>query len=87
MSRTTIAVETATRDRLAGRAKAMGGVSLDEALRALLFEHECAEAFARLDADPEQLESYRREAQAWAELDIQIVEQSAPASSRGSHVP
>ena len=74
MPRTTIAVESATRDRLAGRAKAMGGVSLDEALQALLFEHECAEALTRLDADPAQLQKYRAEAQAWAELDVRVVE-------------
>lgn len=74
MPRTTIAVESATRDRLAGRAKAMGGVSLDEALQALLFEHECAEALARLDADPAQLRDYREQARAWAELDVPVTE-------------
>ena len=74
MARTTIAVEAATRDKLARIAASQGGVSLDEALRTLIYEHECAEALRRLDADPVALADYRREAQEWAEVDVQVAE-------------
>jgi hypothetical protein len=75
MARTTIAVDSATRDALTAVAKRPGGnASLDDALRSLLWEHECRESLARLDADPQLREDYRRESQEWAELDVAVTE-------------
>jgi hypothetical protein len=64
-------VSTEARDKLAKIASDdLGGVSLDAALRELLFEHESAAALARLEADPEALADYQREARDWAELAV-----------------
>lgn len=66
-------VSVEARDALARiAADEMGGVSLDEALRVILFQHQAAVAVARLEADPEALADYRREAQEWAELDVRV---------------
>lgn len=52
----------------------MGGVSLDEALRILLFEHESRVALGRLSADPDQHAGYLGEASEFAEVDTSIAE-------------
>ncbi len=61
-----------TRDRLAQRQSDFGYASLDEALEALLFQQESAEAIARLLADPVGLAAYQQQAHLWAELDQPI---------------
>lgn len=72
---TSMRVDQANRDALARiAAEELGGVSLDEALRMLLFEHETMRAVARLEADPEALANWQREAREWAELDTGITE-------------
>lgn len=72
---TTMRVSTTTRDTLARIAQdEMGGVSLDEALRTVLFQHETAVALRRLAADPEMAEDYFNEAQALAEVDVEVNE-------------
>ncbi len=52
----------------------LGGVSLDEALATVLFEHESRQALARLAEDPNELDSYRAEAAELAEVDITVGE-------------
>lgn len=75
MTQTSIRVSPGNRDALAGIARdELGGVSLDEALRIVLFEHRTAAALARLAADPAALEDYRDEAQELAETDVQVSE-------------
>lgn len=72
---TTMRVSVPTRDELARVAEdEFGGVSLDEALQIVLFEHRSAIAVARLQADPEALADYQAEAAEWAELDVEPVE-------------
>jgi ribosomal protein L12E/L44/L45/RPP1/RPP2 len=68
---TTLRVSVEARDTLARiAADELGGVSLDEALRIVLFHYQAAVAIARVEADPEALADYRREAQEWAELEV-----------------
>ena len=74
MAKTTISVDTSTRNALADCAKALGDVSMDAALRALLFRWACYEAFGVLDADPAMLADYRAEAQQLAEVDVAVTE-------------
>jgi ribosomal protein L12E/L44/L45/RPP1/RPP2 len=70
---TSMRVSVEARDALARiAADELGGVSLDEALRIILCQHETAAAVARLEADPEALADYQREAQEWAELDVRV---------------
>ena len=70
---TSMRVSADTRDALARiAADDLGGVSLDEALRVVLFEHRTAAALARLAADPEQAEEYRAEANEIAESDVAV---------------
>jgi hypothetical protein len=72
---TSMRVDQANRDALARiAAEELGGVSLDEALRMLLFEHETMRAVARLEADTEALADWQREAHEWAELDTGVTE-------------
>ena len=72
---TSIRVDQSSRDALARIASdEMGGVSMDDALKVLLFEHASLAAIARLEADPEQLAAYQGEAREWAELDTQVSE-------------
>lgn len=72
---TTMRVSVPTRDELARVAEEeLGGVSLDEALRIVLFEHRSAAAVARLMADPEALADYQAEAGDLAEADVQVAE-------------
>jgi hypothetical protein len=70
---TTIRVSAANRDALARIAEnELGGVSLDDALRTVLFQHETAVALARLAADPEMAADYLNEARDLAEIDVAV---------------
>ncbi|MGH3546477.1 MAG: hypothetical protein ACRDPW_11230 [Mycobacteriales bacterium] len=70
---TSMRVSTPNRDTLARIATdELGGISLDEALRIVLFQHETAAAIRRLEADSEALGQYQREALQWAELDVMV---------------
>jgi hypothetical protein len=72
---TTVRVSVPTRDELARVAEdEFGGVSLDEALQIVLFEHRSAVAVARLMADPEALADYQAEAASLADVDVEPVE-------------
>ncbi|WP_020522932.1 hypothetical protein [Catelliglobosispora koreensis] len=72
---TSIRVDQTSRDALAKIANdEMGGVSMDDALKVLLFEHASLAAIAALEADPAALAEYRAEAREWAELDTQVSE-------------
>lgn len=72
---TSMRVSAETRDALARiAADDLGGVSLDEALRVVLFEHRTAAALARLAVDPARAEEYRAEANEIAEIDVAIQE-------------
>ena len=72
---TSMRVSSESRDHLARiAADELGGVSLDEALRIVLFRHDVAVSVARLEADPEMLADYQREAREWAELDPAVQE-------------
>ena len=63
-------VAAENRDALARIADELGGISLDEALHTILFEHQCHAALARLT--PEEHASYLAEAQQLAEVDIAV---------------
>jgi hypothetical protein len=66
---------SATREALAHIAEdELGGVSLDEALQIVLFEHQTTKALARLAADPEAMDEYRGESASIAEADELVVE-------------
>ena len=52
----------------------LGGVSLDEALRVVLFEHQSRLALARLAADPAAAGSYLAESAQLAEVDVTVQE-------------
>jgi hypothetical protein len=72
---TSMRIESTNRDRLAQiAANELGGVSLDEALRVVLFEHETRVALARLAADPDLYADYLAEAAAFAEVDTTVAE-------------
>jgi hypothetical protein len=73
MPPTTIKVSPRNRDALAAIARdELGGVSLDDALRVLLFQHRTMMAYERLEADPEALAEYQREARELANADIEV---------------
>lgn len=68
-------MQSANRDTLAQiAADELGGVSLDEALRVVLFEHRTRAALARLAADPAALTGYVREADELADVDTSVEE-------------
>jgi ribosomal protein L12E/L44/L45/RPP1/RPP2 len=68
-------VSKESRDALATiAAQDLGGVSLDEALRVVLFEHRTAAALARLAAEPAQADDYVAEARQLAENDAPVDE-------------
>jgi hypothetical protein len=67
-------VRRATLAKLAVRQRELGCGSLDEALETILFRHRAFEAIARLEADPTELDAYRREAHEWAEVDVEAHE-------------
>jgi hypothetical protein len=68
-------VSVPTRDALARVAEdELGGVSLDEALQIVLFEHQTTKALARLAAEPGAMDEYRAESASIAEADVAVVE-------------
>lgn len=70
---TTVRVSATNRDALSAIARdELGGVSLDEALRVVLFEHRTAAAVARLAADTAALADYQDEAAELAEADVAV---------------
>ncbi|MBA3293171.1 MAG: hypothetical protein H0T40_05380 [Geodermatophilaceae bacterium] len=72
---TSIRVAADTRDALARiAATELGGASLDEALRIILFEHQTRIALSRLAADPVMHADYLREAAELAEVDVTVRE-------------
>ncbi|SFE65322.1 hypothetical protein SAMN04487819_12048 [Actinopolyspora alba] len=69
--RTNVRIDSATRERLARIAERdYGGVSLDETVARLAFEHESFAALARLPG--EELREYRDEQHALAETDVAV---------------
>ena len=67
---TSMRIDTTNRDELARiAATELGGVSLDEALRIVLFERETRAALIRLRARPGAETDYLREATQLAETD------------------
>lgn len=72
---TSMRISTDNRDALARIAEdELGGISLDEALAILLFEHQTVVALNRLTADPAALADYREEAHRLAEVDVEVHE-------------
>lgn len=72
---TSIRVSRANRDVLAHIATTeCAGGSLDDALGALIFEHQAALALARLAGNPEAMAGYRAEAAALSETDVPVRE-------------
>lgn len=72
---TSMRVAATNRDALARIAERdLGGVSLDEALRILVFEHDTHLALARLAADPAAMQDYAWEAANLADVDVQVSE-------------
>lgn len=72
---TSMRIAAENRDALARIASSeLGGVSLDEALRVILFEHHMRVALVRLAADPVLHADYVREAAELAEVDASIDE-------------
>jgi hypothetical protein len=66
-------VSVPTRDALARVAEdELGGVSLDEALQIVLFEHQTTKALVRLAADPLAMDEYRAESASIAEADVAL---------------
>ena len=71
---TSMRVTAENRDALARiAATELGGVSLDEALRVVLFEHLSRVALARLAADP-HADSYLAESAQLADVDVAVRE-------------
>jgi hypothetical protein len=68
---TTMRIHRTTLAKLAARQRDLGAASLDEALETILFRQQAYEAITRLKADPEALADYQREAQEWADVDIE----------------
>jgi hypothetical protein len=72
---TSMRISEANRDTLARIATTeLGGVSLDEALRVVLFEHQTHAALARLAADPGMAADYLAEATGLADVDAVVTE-------------
>ncbi|WP_054055444.1 hypothetical protein [Alloactinosynnema sp. L-07] len=72
---TSMRVSASNRDALARIAEnELGGVSLDEALRIVLFEHATRVALARLAADPDAAGAYAAEAATMADTDAVVEE-------------
>ena len=75
MQQTTMRVTPKNRDALAKiAADELGGVSLDEALRVLVFEHDTWVALARLQADPVAWAEFQAENAMLAEVDVDVKE-------------
>ena len=64
--------QRANRDELARIATELGGITLDEALRILLFREQTRADFAHLMADPADWADYLREGETLAEVDIEV---------------
>ena len=72
---TSMRVTPGNRDALAEiAATELGGVTLDEALRVVLFEHRSRVALARLAADPDAAGSYLAESAQLGEVDAAVQE-------------
>lgn len=72
---TSMRVTPENRDTLARiAATELGGVSLDEALRVVLFEHLSRVAVARLATDPAAADSYLAESAQMAQVDTTVHE-------------
>ena len=72
---TSIRVTPENRDSLARiAATELGGVSLDEALRVVLFEHRSRVALARLATNPDAAGSYLAETAQLADVDTAVQE-------------
>lgn len=72
---TSMRVTRENRDALARiAATELGGVSLDDALRVLLFEHLSRVAVARLTADASANDSYLAESAQLADVDVAVKE-------------
>ncbi len=72
---TSMRVTAVNRDALARIASGeLGGVTLDEALRVVLFEHQSYTALARLARDPDAMDSYLAEGDQLAEVDVAVDE-------------
>lgn len=72
---TSMRVAAENRDALARiAATELGGVSLDEALRIVLFEHQSRAALSRLGADPDVHAGYLHETAELAEVDTTVAE-------------
>ena len=70
---TSLRVDTERRDALAQiAAEDLGGVTIDEALRVLIFEHRTRAALARLAEQPGEMQSSVDEAQGLAEVDTTV---------------
>jgi len=73
MPQTTIRVETTQRDALA-RVAAERNETLGEALKRLVWEHDCKTSLERLEADPEMLADYQAEAEMLANAATEVIE-------------
>ena len=72
---TSMRVTPENRDSLAQiAATQLGGASLDEALRVVLFEYQSRAALARLATDPDATGSYLAETAQLAEVDTAVQE-------------
>lgn len=72
---TSMRVDRTNRDALARIAERdLGGVSMDEALRVLVFEHDTHVALAKLASDPAAMSEYVTEATSLADVDAQVAE-------------
>lgn len=72
---TSMRVTQDSRDRLARIAEfELGGSTLEDALRVLLFEHESRLALVRLADDPEMAQDYLVESRELADIDIEVGE-------------
>lgn len=68
-----IRVDSERADALARiAAEDLGGVTIDEALRVLIFEHRTRAAFGRLAEQPDEMQSYLDEARELAEVDTAV---------------
>jgi thymidylate kinase len=72
MSQTTIRVGVEQRNALA-RIAADRNVTMDEALRMVLFEHRCRESYARLAADPAAFADYEHESDVLGNAATEVV--------------
>lgn len=73
--KTSMRIDAENRDALARIAATdLGGVSLDEALRVVLFEHQTRAALARLAAELGEQNAYFEEAGELAEVDTSVAE-------------